>query len=389
MPAKPLTRETREVPAQALRLRGGAFAFAKGEGEEHRFSMLARSSDAITHWYWGRLVHDFDGMRRRDQIATDYCHDVREVLGFVDQFTVEADGLHLAGELVPFTEQDRASEVLHKGRAGVPYEASIDFYSEDLVLEWIPEGTTTLVNGKQFAGPGVIVREWPLRGVAICPYGQDEATHTQFAAEAGDQVPVTLFCKEGTMPKHKLGKTATGKPATKPAKLAAETATATDADTTGEGSATATAGDAAGETAAPAVDDDEADAATDTAASGEAAGSGDTKPAELDANDPRAECRRFVAAFGAENGSKWFGEGVAFDAAQGLHIAELNKQLAASNTANADLKTKLSQVQLGETAPVSGGAAAPPADPKLAKFTTALGDNLGKAAAAIKIPGRK
>ena len=62
---------------------------------------------------------------------------------------------------------------------GIPFEASIFF--DEAVLEWIPENTTTEVNGFQFAGPGVIAREWRLRGCAVCPYGADGNTESEFA----------------------------------------------------------------------------------------------------------------------------------------------------------------------------------------------------------------
>lgn len=40
------------------------------------------------------------------------------------------------------------------------------------------DGEIAPVNGYDFEGPGVIIREWPLRGVAICPYGADANTES-------------------------------------------------------------------------------------------------------------------------------------------------------------------------------------------------------------------
>jgi hypothetical protein len=55
------------------------------------------------------------------------------------------------------------------------------------------------VNGYQFEGPGIIVREWPLRGVAICPYGAD--ANTESAALAGANAKTytaTAYAKPNT-----------------------------------------------------------------------------------------------------------------------------------------------------------------------------------------------
>jgi hypothetical protein len=67
---------------------------------------------------------------------------------------------------------------MFKMREGVPYEASIFFGGDGIKIQEIAEGQVEQVNGREFAGPGVIVREWPLRGVAICPYGADSNTES-------------------------------------------------------------------------------------------------------------------------------------------------------------------------------------------------------------------
>jgi hypothetical protein len=63
-------------------------------------------------------------------------------------------------------------------KQGVPYEASIFFGGDGIKIEEVGEGKMQTVNGRQFDGPGVIIREWPLRGVAICPYGADQNTES-------------------------------------------------------------------------------------------------------------------------------------------------------------------------------------------------------------------
>jgi len=158
------------------------------------FRMVARSKDAIAHYYWGRIVHDLSGMiLRKDSVTVDYAHGFDEVIGFANQFAVTDAGLEVSGSLVTTEPHDKADEVYRKGKAGVPYEASIDWDGPEVQIEYIPDMVTTEVNGQQFAGPGYVVRKWPLRAIAICRYGCDPDTRTQFSKpETEDTVSVSI-----------------------------------------------------------------------------------------------------------------------------------------------------------------------------------------------------
>jgi hypothetical protein len=65
------------------------------------------------------------------------------------------------------------------------------------LLEEVGEGVTVDVNGYQFQGPGVVVRQWPLTSVALCPYGYDSDTRAQFADrdDRRDELAVRSFSK--------------------------------------------------------------------------------------------------------------------------------------------------------------------------------------------------
>jgi hypothetical protein len=117
------------------------------------------------------------------------------VLGYLNHFETESGDLIASGALTPWREDDRASEVMFKMREGVPYEASIFFGGDGLKVQEIAEGQIEQVNGRQFEGPGIIIREWPLRGVAICPYGADSNTESA-AMGAGDIVTATEWKNE-------------------------------------------------------------------------------------------------------------------------------------------------------------------------------------------------
>jgi hypothetical protein len=176
--------KTENIPASAFRFDATVSSIKKTDqtSNEAEISLLARSSQPIEHWFWGRIVHDMEGYSAKDKICLDYCHDENQIIGYSDIQDVGKEGLTLAGKLVSVIEGDRADIVIRQGAAGIPFEASIFF--DEAVLEWIPENTTTEVNGFQFAGPGVIAREWRLRGCAVCPYGADGNTESEFAEKS-------------------------------------------------------------------------------------------------------------------------------------------------------------------------------------------------------------
>lgn len=176
-------RDLSRIPVAACRMTAElAFGDNGPDAKSAPVRILARGAAPIEHWYWGTVAHDLDGCRHADRIPIDYCHDEREVLGFANRFETGTDGLWLGGALVPFKESDRTAEVMAKSKAGVPYQASIFFDDSDgMILEEVGKGASAQCNGLTVEGPALIIRQWTLRGVAICPYGADARTATQFS----------------------------------------------------------------------------------------------------------------------------------------------------------------------------------------------------------------
>jgi len=333
-----MTTATRKVPSSALCFNADAFEFAapqEGEGQSKTpIKMRARSGQPINHWFWGNVVHDMAGFHTggKASIPIDYCHYSDEVLGFLNEFEAKDDGLDVAGEIVSFKEDDRAAEVAYKAGKGVPYQASIFFEPE--VIEEVLPGAAAMVNGYELPGPALIIRKWALRGVAVCPYGYDPRTSSQFSAAglAGGDVEVPTF---------KL-----------PQELAAMTVTTTPSLSN-----------------PPAAD----------------AG----KLSEDVRKQLGADLNRFVEKFGATNGAAWFTAGKTYEQALELHVDELTKQLGEKDKRITHLKAKLNAIPRGEETPASfsGGGDAQP-DTVNKKFAH-LGDNLAKVASGIKMPNRK
>jgi hypothetical protein len=178
--------DLKAIPSSACRMASGEVEIgSNGEGAKSApVKIKARSGGAIDHPYWGRIVHDFSGMRiSKSKLPLDYNHESGEILGYANHFDFSSGDLIATGAITPWQGTDRASEVIFKMREGVPYEASIFFGGDGIKLEKVPDGKAVEVNGMEFAGPGVVVREWPLRGIAICPYGADENTQSMAFAE--------------------------------------------------------------------------------------------------------------------------------------------------------------------------------------------------------------
>lgn len=180
------TRDFTAIPADACTLVSGAFELGDN-GENSKTApirMVARSGQPIEHWFWGRVVHDLAGMHmHKSRLPIDYVHDAKEVIGYLNRFDTESGDLVASGALVPFGDSDRATEVVYKAKQGVPYEASINFGGDGIRIQEIGDGQVTDVNGFVFEGPGVVIREWPLRGVAVCPYGADMNTESKAFAD--------------------------------------------------------------------------------------------------------------------------------------------------------------------------------------------------------------
>jgi hypothetical protein len=170
------------IPAGACTFAAPIEVGSNGEGSKTApFNILARSSKPIEHWFWGNVVHDSAGAFGKDRIPIDYNHD--EVIGFANKREVTSEGVRLSGALVSVAENDRADTVMKQAQAGIPFEASINFGGDGIKIEEVAAGATAFVNGYDFDGPGVIIREYPLRGCAFCPYGADGNTETELFSE--------------------------------------------------------------------------------------------------------------------------------------------------------------------------------------------------------------
>jgi hypothetical protein len=185
--------EYKQVPKEALNFNCPADCefTSNGEGAKTaKFEMVARTGDPINHHFWGKLIHDNDGCSlHKNRVKIDYNH--KETIGFANKINVENGDLKAKGVIQSVKSGDRAEEVILRGQAGQPYEASIA-HDQNIVLEEVKEGFTATANGRDVEGPALIVREWNLRGIAVCDNGYDMNTITEFTDDS-ETVEVKFF----------------------------------------------------------------------------------------------------------------------------------------------------------------------------------------------------
>ena len=196
------------IPAAACTLHSEFELGDNGEGSKTApISMLARSSQPIEHWYWGKVSHDISGynLNGKSRIPIDFDHDTAEAIGYINKFEQTDDGLVMSGTLVSHFDGDRADKIMRDQRAGIPYESSINFGGDGIEVEMIANGDSASVNGYELAGPATIIRKYPMRGVALTLYGADGNTNSKIFMDAGTVSASVLEqeTEEGDMPNPK------------------------------------------------------------------------------------------------------------------------------------------------------------------------------------------
>ena len=329
-----MTKPLNKAPKDACRFAAGeVIVESNGDGSKStKFSMVARSGRPIEHPYWGRVVHDLSGMSmERNRVAIDYNHDATQPIGYANKFNIENGDLEVSGALTPVDSNDAASRVLAQAEAGVPFEASINFGGSGIQVEQVPEGESTEVNGYEFEGPGCVVRRWPLRGIAVCLYGADQYTSTEFSDAEQDSVNITPFHKEEQMADEKLfaekeeqiaNLVGESKEAELEAPVAEEVAEEVKAE-------------------AESVEDVEAEAKDEVEAEA-------VEEVAVEAVEAEFSGAKFMETFGREAGAIYFAEGKSYAEAMQCHFEALKAE-------NEELRSKveLGASLGGEEAPVS------------------------------------
>jgi len=337
--------KTKNVPKNAMIFNVGEFAISDKNGESAKSAPLelkARSGQPINHAFWGKVAHDLSGMKlHKARLAVDYAHDSTEVIGYLNKFDISSGDLIANGALVPFKNSDRATEVIYKSSQGVPYEASI--YFDGAVVEEVAEGFSAEVNGYQLEGPATIIREWNLRGVAVCPYGYDSDTETRLAA-GGDECTVKLL--EG----NKMSKPAEE---TAPESVDADSETETEEVVSKDELSEDVKVEEEAEEATVESTEDETEQVEEEAEEAEEA------TVEPTADELSAPGQKYMDAFGKEKGAVWFAQGKSFDEAETMFNASIMEERDSLAAEVVELRGRLSALSSAGADAVSGSGPAP------------------------------
>lgn len=328
-----------EAPLSAFLFDAPRVQFAAAGEEQSQtkpVELLARTGAPIEHWYWGRIVHDMDGMQTKPVVALDWCHG-NELIGKADAFDVSTGDLVVRGSIESLEIGDIADQIIKRSGRGIPYEASIYFDPWTLVLEYLQDGFVTEVNGRQLEGPCVIVREWTLRRIALCPSGADGGTEARFTSTGQQAAKFALNWKGNPMAKTATTPAAptSSTPAT-PAPAAAAQLTPAAPAADAPAGAQALAASAPTSPATPAAD-----------RPGDAAGKSEFE----------ARFERFTTEFGAEAGTEYLRAGLSYEAALKADLDKTKLALKSAQSAAQTTEQKLAAVNLGEESAVDVGVA--------------------------------
>jgi len=150
-----------------------------GKPKPRKFRMVANTGAPMPHWLFGRAIVDLDTLQIPEtSIPVLVSHDHGRIAGWTAKIERTAEGLVAEGTLSGATDDGR--QVAALSDEGFPWQASI--FVPPQRLEDVPAGETVKVNGRDFAGPGVIFRNAKLGEVSFCALGADDATSARALA---------------------------------------------------------------------------------------------------------------------------------------------------------------------------------------------------------------
>jgi hypothetical protein len=137
-------------------------------------------------------------MSNKSRIPIDIDHDPTDSIGYLNNFDTSSGDLICSGAVVltnPDDPNDPTTDLVTKILNGVPYEASIEF--DDYTLQFIPEGSSVIVNGRVIDGPVTVASDWTLKAVAITKFGCDSDTSTdiQLSKEKSGEAKEGFFIR--------------------------------------------------------------------------------------------------------------------------------------------------------------------------------------------------
>lgn len=177
----PPTEEMTENPAICI-LPAAVVEFAANDGgDKNKIRLTMYDGSVVRHWYWGNLAFEQKTMRMakgRNPIL--FNHDTAQRIAFSDKEEFEPK-FTLEGRFLKTSTV--AEQVRSEMEEGFPFEASLRFDPDRSDIEYVAEGTSVEVNGKNLKGPGTIIRNAMMIEGSVVVFGALKHTKSQSFAE--------------------------------------------------------------------------------------------------------------------------------------------------------------------------------------------------------------
>lgn len=150
-----------------------------------KLTITAYTGASMRFWWSSTpIVVDLATLVMKESTPLRFMHSAMEIIGHVTKWTKSDSAL--VAEALLSGANDRTREVEASLRKGLPWQASIGVSAEDSGIEFIPEGRTVKVNGRDFSGPVRVARGAELFELSVVDIGADSSTQTRLAAMQGD-----------------------------------------------------------------------------------------------------------------------------------------------------------------------------------------------------------
>lgn len=176
-----------------------AFADNK-DTKKDRFAIVGYDGGIFKHPFWGNTAFDLTGISFAKQKTPCLAeHFTSQRIGFCDKQEI-ADTIFFEGK---FCKNDDAQKLRSDMEDGFPMEASLSL--EPSVLEYVEDGESVSVNGKQLEGPGTVFRKAQIKEISMCVFGACPNTESKAFAEVGKaEFNYVILRKDKSMEKVKM-----------------------------------------------------------------------------------------------------------------------------------------------------------------------------------------
>ena len=144
-----------------------------------KFNGLAYTGAAVS----GGVVIDLSTTTVPQSMALLEEHDRTAIIGKVESTTNRGGQLLVSGSLYSDIDGSKGQQIARLATRGFPFQMSVGVY--DFNEQTIAAGQRLSVNGRDVAGPAVILKGGTVRECSVCTLGADASTSVRFFSANG------------------------------------------------------------------------------------------------------------------------------------------------------------------------------------------------------------